>query len=48
MVVCIFTLIGAGVSALAGAIIANTDIGQKMEATLKEAADTVRQVVGKG
>ena len=31
MVVCIFTLIGARVSALAGAIMANTDIGQKME-----------------
>ena len=48
MVISIFTLIGAGVCALAGAIFTNTDIGQKVESTLQEAVDTVKQVVGKG
>ena len=48
MVISIFTLIGAGVCALAGAIFTNTDIGQKVESTLQEAVDTVKQVVGRG
>ncbi len=47
MLVGIFTIIGAGVSALAGALISNSDIGQMMESALEDAADCIKRVIGK-
>ncbi len=47
MLVGIFTIIGAGVSALAGALISNSDIGQNLESALEDAVDCVKKVIGK-
>lgn len=47
MLVSIIALVGAGISALIGAGIKNTGFGQKMDDALKDAVDTVKQVIGR-
>ena len=47
MLVSIFVLVGAGISALIGAGIKNTDFGQKMDDALEDAVDSVKQVIGR-
>ena len=47
MLVSIFVLVGAGISALIGAGIKNTDFGQKMDDVLEDAVDSVKKVIGR-
>ena len=47
MLVSIFVLVGAGISALIGAGIKNTDFGQRMNDALEDAVDCIKQVVRK-
>lgn len=47
MLIGIFTIIGAGVSTLAGALISNSVIGESLESALEDAVDCIRRVIGR-
>ena len=47
MLIGIFALVGAGISALFGAGIMNTDFGKKMDDVLEDAVDSIKHVVGR-
>ena len=47
MLIGIITLVGAGISALIGAVAVNTDFGRKMENALEDAVDCIKQITSR-
>ena len=47
MLVSIFVLVGAGISALLGAGVKNTDFGHKMDEALEDAVESIKHAIGR-